>query len=314
MLWALTFHDGCARPITDLSAASQGAWTWAHFPLGDVRAQGFLSRIVDLPEAFSELLATRDDKIQIRGDGAWTFGVLPDLERDLSGKPIGPGRLFFAFDDQRLITARLHALRVIDDVRRQANQGLRLVAPADAVVALVEHYTELLEQRIETLTSRLDAVEDLVLSEPDDLDGRRLGPFRRELARHRREFQSLRSALVRGRAREPRLAPLLADQLAPLIGPVEDLDHDAAGLQERARLLHEEIDTLINSATNRSMRALTVISTLLIPPTLVVGAFGMNVEGIPFGHSHAGFVLASVVCLITVGGALMLLRRLRMLP
>ena len=42
-------------------------------------------------------------------------------------------------------------------------------------------------------------------------------------------------------------------------------------LQERGRLLHEEIDTQINSATNRSMRALTVISTLLIPPTLVTG-------------------------------------------
>ena len=63
----------------------------------------------------------------------------------------------------------------------------------------------------------------------------------------------------------------LSDDLADLIASVEDVDRDAGVLQERGRLLHEEIDTQINSATNRSMRALTVISTLLIPPTLVTG-------------------------------------------
>lgn len=81
--------------------------------------------------------------------------------------------------------------------------------------------------------------------------------------------------------RATRPAERLGADIAGVLAFIEDIDHEAAALQERGRLLHEEIDTLINAATNRSMRTLTVISTLLIPPTLIVGAFGMNVPGIP---------------------------------
>jgi zinc transporter len=83
-------------------------------------------------------------------------------------------------------------------------------------------------------------------------------------------------------------------------------------LQERGRLLHEEIDTQINNATNRSMRALTIISTLLIPPTLVTGAFGMNLPGIPFEHSPSGFAVAAALCAVVVGGAMIILKRMGM--
>lgn len=56
-----------------------------------------------------------------------------------------------------------------------------------------------------------------------------------------------------------------------------------------------------------------VISTLLIPPTPAVGAWGMNVEGIPRGHSPLGFAAVVVVGLILVGGARWMLRRMGML-
>jgi Mg2+ and Co2+ transporter CorA len=45
---------------------------------------------------------------------------------------------------------------------------------------------------------------------------------------------------------------------------------------------------------------------------LVTGAFGMNLEGIPFAHSPGGFAAAAAICALVVGGALLLLRRLGM--
>ncbi|MDP3660325.1 MAG: CorA family divalent cation transporter [Phenylobacterium sp.] len=319
MLWALAFRDGRAHPgdEEDLTAAPSApdAWTWAHFPLGDVRARAFIARMQTLPAGFQELIESDDQRLQFAGDGVWAYGVLPDLERDLAGEPRGAGRLFFALDDRLMITARVHALRVVDDVRREAEQGLRLERPADAAAALVDHYTELLDLRLDQLTVQLAAVEDLVLSEPSDVDGLRLGPLRRELARHRRELQALRGALARGRlARNGRSPGPLLHDLERLAAPIGDLDREAGDLQERARLLHEEIDTLITSATNRGIRTLTVISTLLIPPTLVVGAFGMNVRGIPFAGSRAGFAIAVLICVALVTAALLLLRRLKLLP
>jgi zinc transporter len=124
----------------------------------------------------------------------------------------------------------------------------------------------------------------------------------------------LRTTLSRAHTgRHGRHVEFSSEGVADLIAWLDESDREAGALQDRGRLLYEEIDTLIGAATNRSMRTLTVISTLLIPPTLIVGAFGMNVPGIPFEHSGVGFMEASGLCVATVVGALWLLRRMGLL-
>jgi zinc transporter len=316
VICAFEFRDGVARtiPAPNLAPVRGGAWSWTHLRLGDVRAVALLRGIADLPADALELFVSGETRVQILEDEGWVFGILPDLERELSGRPVDPGRLIFAFDAGRLITARLHALSAIDDLRRAVQRGESLASPAEAIVELVELYVSRVESVLEELGQQLAAVEDYVLAQPQNPRESDLSGLRRKLARHRRELQGLRSALMRAHAgrRRGRRVAALAEELADLIASVEDVDHDAGVLQERGRLLHEEIDTLINSATNRNMRALTIVSTLLIPPTLVTGAFGMNVPGIPFEHTPGGFLLATGLCALAVGAALLLLKRVGM--
>jgi zinc transporter len=273
-----------------------------------------LRGVPDLPADALELFVSSESRVQLAEGEGWVYGILPDLERDFSGRAEGPGRLVFAFDPHRLVTARLHPLSAIDDLRRAVQRGELATSPALTLVAHVEFYIDRVESLLEEIAQQVAAVEDYVLTEPQSPRDMSLSGVRRLLARYRRELQGLRSALVRaqvGRWQSRRIAAF-ADELPDLIAAVEDADHDAGVLEERGRLLHEEIDTLLNSAMNRNMRALTIISTLLIPPTLITGAFGMNVPGIPFEHSPGGFFIATALCAIVVGGALLLLRRLGM--
>ena len=317
MICGFRFSGGSGRSVRepDLrpAVAAPGEWSWTHLRLGDVRALALIRSIADLPAEALALFVASETRVQVHEDAGWVFGVLPDLERDLSGRPQEAGRLVFAFDAGRLVTARLHPLLAVDDLRRSVERGETFETPAAAVVACMTLYVDEAELLLEGVGQRLAAVEDYVLTEPPNPRDTELGPLRRDIARRRRELQGLRSALGRAHAgRQGRRVAVLSDDLADLIAAVEDVDRDAGVLQERGRLLHEEIDTQINNATNRSMRALTVISTLLIPPTLVTGAFGMNVPGIPFEHSPSGFVVATALCAAVVGGALFLLRRLGM--
>lgn len=318
LLCAYRFTDGkasvSAEPQFGDEKGAQG-WVWSHLALGDLRSKLLLDKVADLPAEAKALFVEHETRVHFEADQGWVYGVLPDLERDLAGRPQGEGRLVFALDGQRLITGRLHALRAIDDLRREVDAGVRFESPGAAVARLIEHYADRLEQIFEDLGADLAKIEDYVLTEPQDVSDTGLSPVRRSVSRYRRELQALRGALMRAYAgRGSRRAAMLAEWLPDLISTIEDLERDAGGLQDRARLVHEEIDTLITSATNRSMRALTVISTLLIPPTLVVGAWGMNVDGIPFAHSTAGFTTVGVICVILVGGALWMLRRMGMLP
>jgi zinc transporter len=317
VICSFRFERGRGRllPEPELSIAERtGAWAWTHLRLGDVRAIALLRSVPDLPGEALEPFVAGETRVQIAQASGWVFGVLPDFERDLSGDPQGAGRLAFAFDETRLITARLHALLAVDDLRRAAESGQVLATPAAAIVAHVEHYSDHLERMLDEAALQMARIEDYVLTQPTNPRETELSALRRAVARWRRELHGLRTALARAHTgrRQGRRVAAFRDELADLIAAVEDLDHDAGVLQERGRLLHEEIDTLINGATNRSMRALTILSTLLIPPTLITGAFGMNLPGIPFEHSPGGFAFAAALCAFVVGAALLVLRRMGM--
>ena len=52
---------------------------------------------------------------------------------------------------------------------------------------------------------------------------------------------------------------------------------------------------------NRRLALLSVISVVLLPPTLITGIFGMNVDGLPFKDQSAyGFVLTMGLMAVSV--------------
>ena len=108
-------------------------------------------------------------------------------------------------------------------------------------------------------------------------------------------------------------SPLL-EHLPLLMQDVEDFDRDAAGLDDRARLIYEEIETRIASTTNRSLSLLTGLSALLLPPTLVSGMFGMNVGGIPWATEKEGFWIVAACIVAAIMFSYVVLKRLKIFP
>ncbi len=318
LLWGFTFSAGRAARLTNESAAEALAaprdWAWMHFALSDHRARRFLEAFDAAPPAARALLLSSETRVQVHLGAVSAHGILPDIEKDFGGETMGAGRLAFFVDARHLITVRHRPMRVVDEVREEAAAGLVLAAPADAFVRVVEHYIEVVEDRLTHLTQQLDHIEDVVLSDRDDIDPTGLGPVRRELSRYHREFLSLRGAFTRAvNARGSHASSPIAAHLPMLAQAAEDFDRDAAALADRARLLYEEVDTRIAATTNRSLRTLTILSTLLLPPTFIAGAFGMNLIDIPWGQSRGGFWWAMALCAVVVAGCYYVLRRFRIL-
>ena len=55
--------------------------------------------------------------------------------------------------------------------------------------------------------------------------------------------------------------------------------------------------SVISNNLNIVMKFLSIITIVLTVPTIITGAFGMNVGGIPFGHHPHGFLLVSIIIL-----------------
>ncbi|HTT97554.1 MAG TPA: CorA family divalent cation transporter [Rhizomicrobium sp.] len=314
LLWGLAVVDGKAERMIDETAADVLAqpqdWCWMHFALSDHRARRFIENFEAVPQAARALLLSGETRPQIHLTATCAYGVIPDIEKDFDGQSLGAGRLAFWLDAEYLVTARHHPMRVAEEVHAQSLAGPPPASPALAFVRLNEHYVAVVEQRLAVLTHLLDTLEDQVLSDRADLDQSKLGPARREIARYHREFASLRTAYHRATSGRGAFAQgPVAEHLPALAQAAEDVDRDAAALTERARLLFEEMDARISANANRSLQTLTILSTLLLPPTFIAGAFGMNVPAIPWANDHGGFWWAIGLCTVVVAASWAALKR-----
>jgi len=81
---------------------------------------------------------------------------------------------------------------------------------------------------------------------------------------------------------------------------------DMTAMQERIKLLQEEMAAQVNEQNNRSLFVLTIVSVLALPINIIAGLFGMNVGGIPLaGESHGFWVVVAIVASFTgVAGVL----------
>jgi len=203
----------------------------------------------------------------------------------------------------------------VEELRHLIGKGEELSSPAEALARLQEVFTTMVEQRLVVLSGELGRIEDEVLADRDHIGREVLGPLRRELSRYAREFSALRGAIYRATTvRGAAMTSPLVEHLPSLQQQAEDFERDAGALQDRARLLYEEIGSRVADNTNRSLSALTVISTLLLPPTFLVGAFGMNVGGIPWAQNGHGFWAGLALCAILVFVGWLVLKRFRILP
>ncbi len=86
--------------------------------------------------------------------------------------------------------------------------------------------------------------------------------------------------------------------------------HDMSSLQERIKLLQEEIAANVNEDNNRSLFVLTVVTVLALPINILAGLFGMNVGGIPLAeHPHGFWIVVGIVASFTVVAAWLSLRK-----
>jgi Mg2+ and Co2+ transporter CorA len=100
-------------------------------------------------------------------------------------------------------------------------------------------------------------------------------------------------------------------EIATSLGQRADaLSRDVANLQDRARMLHDEINAILTTETNDRLYTLTVITALLLPATFVTGYFGMNTKELLFAENENGTIYATLLCVTASLGALFIMWRM----
>ena len=291
--------------------SADDAALWLHFNLSDSRARSWIENCDRIPQAARDLLLATDPRIQTEVTDPGFASVLGDLHYNFDTDPDGLGSVRLYVDASLLITVRRQPLKSTDRLRQDLSQGLAIETPIQLVVHLLQHLTELFDTVVADRGEVVDDIEDLILKERFQDQRGELGRVRRLLARLHRQMRANRHALHHLIARLPSWCgeqeALLRQNLDRWDGVVQDLEL----VQERARLLQEEIAGQLNETVNRNLYMLSIVTTVFLPVTLITGVFGMNVGGLPWVEDKLGFGWVGLIMGATLTTTLLVLQRKR---
>ena len=292
--------------------ADKGAFVWLHCNLSNAAAERWLQQNFTLSPIFFETLheGTRSSRIDY-ADGN-LVAVLNDVLYDFSFDASHISTLWMSVGPRLIISARTKPLRSVDKLRAAVKHGEPFQTTVEMLVHLLRDQGDVLMEIVRRSIAQVDEIEDKLLAGRLEQRRANLGQLRRVLVRLQRLLAPEPAALFRLLHKPP-------DWIAE--GDVQELRqsteefsvaiNDIATLQERIKLLQEEIAAQVNEQNNQSLYVLTIVTVLALPINILAGLFGMNVGGVPLAQDPAGFwvVVAIVATFTLVAAWLVFVRR-----
>jgi zinc transporter len=302
---AALWLDARARVQEGAEAPADASFLWLHFNLAHTGALRWMKQHAALPDEFFEMLGSGLHSTRIERTEQALIAVINDVNFDFSFEPSDLSTLWINVAQHLVITARQRPLRSVDRLRAAMKSGQPLRSSAELLEHLMRAQAEVLTDIVRGVTGRIDAIEDELLLARLDHKRARLGALRRLLVRLQRLLAPEPAALFRLLQHPPPwMTELDVQELRQASEEFSVVLSDMNTLQERIKLLQEEIAAQVNEGNNRSLFVLTIVTVLALPINIIAGLLGMNVGGVPLAQNMHGFwiVVAIVAAFTTVAG------------
>ncbi len=277
--------------------------------------------------ALDQLLAPhrhRDDpRPTLEGHGDYVFGVflVPELLDD-STVLYREVDIVAAHDLVVTVRKSVESHGPFDcSAARELHSAGRVQSPGMVAYHLVDDVAEGYLALTDRLNDRIDALEDHV----DDWESARvrdeLSALRHDILHVRRTLSPTRDAVRR----------VFDDRVDARVGDVELFDRSTelhfADAFEKLMRASEALDlsrdlvagvrdyyqSKVANDQNEVMKRLTIVASLLLPASLIVGFYGMNVHGVPEYHWRFGYEYVLLLIVVLTAGQLLWFRRRRWL-
>jgi magnesium transporter len=256
-------------------------------PVQSARIQAELGIEVPTLEDMEEIEIS--NRFYREGQQEFMTVILPGMTPD-GGQVSGP--VTFVLADGRLVTVRHHAPRPFETFAARADRSSTGCASTrhiflGLVEEIVARFADLLEaagRSLDAIAARVYAGTRHVLT-PDELEGalRSTGREGEVIARVRLGLLSVERMLS---------VFLLWNDERPetkgLRGPIKSLTRDLQALEVHADFLSGRVglatDTtlgMVNLSQNQTVRIVSVVAVLFLPPTLIGTVYGMNFDVMP---------------------------------
>ncbi len=288
--------------------------TWLNINgLHDVEILDKIGRQYDIHPLILEDILNTDQRPKIEIFDDYLFVVLKMITYNNHRTEFEIEQMSLLLGENYVITFQEREGDMFDPLRERIRSGkgrIRKSGPDYLFYALIDivtdHYFLVLENTGETL----EELEENVLENPRQEIVQKIQHIKRELIFLRRSIWPLRE-VINYLLREEN--PLIKKSTAPFFRDLYDHTIQVIDTVETFRdMVSSILDIYLSSVSNKMnevMKVLTIIATIFIPLTFIVGVYGMNFEYMPELKWHWGYPLVWLVMLIILGGMLFFFRK-----
>jgi zinc transporter len=289
---------------------------WVHLERDDETARRWLREESGIDQVVVDALLAEEARPRVEDYDDALLIVLRGVNRQDRENPedLVPVRLWI--DRSRVVSLRDkdHYLMALREIREALIKGRGPVGPgelfariADRIMHHVEPVVGDLEDDVDALSHNFDDLEIAVVRD-------RLADYRRHAIQLRRYLAPQREALYRLQLED---ATWLTKRDKVRIREVTDRTlrflEDLDAIRDRTMILHEDLTALVSERIAGTTNRLTAITAMALPPTLLAGVYGMNLEGIPWAREPWSFAVVCAVILVMFPLEILLLKRLKWL-
>uniref|UniRef100_C6DY62 Magnesium transport protein CorA n=1 Tax=Geobacter sp. (strain M21) TaxID=443144 RepID=C6DY62_GEOSM len=267
------------------------------------------------PLVLEDILAT-DQRPKAADYGEYLYVVLKMITLDRESGELKSEQVSLVLGQNYLVSFQ-EGLEgdVFEQVRSRLNNDkarLRAMGPDFLLHALldviVDHYFLVLEE----MSDRIEDIEDELIDHPTTSTVQAIYRLKRQLLFLHKAFWPLREAVSGLQRRD---SQLIRDTTVIYLRDLYDHTVQVLDTLETLReMLSGMLDIYLSSVSNRLnevMKVLTIIATIFMPLSFLVGLYGMNFKYMPELEWHYGYYMVLFLSAIIGGGMLVYFKKRR---
>ncbi len=190
------------------------------------------------------------------------------------------------------------------ETREDARLEFMSKGPGFLLYELVDQMFDYCFPILDKIGFKLDTLEDLIFEGDTDTLVRDISNVKQEIINYRKVIKPQRPTLRMLERAVQRYAPEdLEIYFDDIVDKNERIWDSLENYKEVSEALEATNENLITHRLNDMLALLTVLSAVLLPLALIVGFYGMNIDGLPFARNGIASVafLGVVMVLLAIG-------------
>ena len=260
--------------------------TWIQINgIHDVDMIGKIGKRSSLHSLLLEDILNTEQRPKVEDFTDYLFVVLKALSYDETAKEVRVDQVSLVIGNHYVISFHEHEKGLFDPVRERIESGkgrIRKMGSDYLAYALIDIIVDTYFLMLEKFGEAIESLEQSLINEPRPESLHAINTLKREMIFLRKNIWPLREVVT---VMERRESPLIKQHTVVYLRDLYDHTIQVIDTIETMRdILTGMLDVYLSSMSNKTnevIKVLTIIATIFIPLTFIVGIYGMNFEYMP---------------------------------